>query len=160
MLFSDSPINITTDGKRHLGAALGSDTFKNEYIDEKVKKWVNTITSLANIARTQPHAAYAAFIHAEQHKYTYFLRTIANISENLKPLDDAIDNVFIPALFGSDITANERQILSLPIKEGGLGLRKVAMNADSSYNVSVKVTQPLIRQIMQQCDDLPTVNEV
>ena len=45
-------------------------------------------------------------------------------------------------------------------KEGGLGLRKVAMNADSSYNVSVKVTQPLIGKIIQQSDELPTVDEV
>ena len=49
--------------------------------------------SLADIAKTQPHAAYSAFIHGEQHKYTYFLRTIAGISENLKPLDEVIENV-------------------------------------------------------------------
>ena len=102
-LFSSSPINITIEGKRHLGAAIGSDEFKNTYIDEKIQKWVVNIKNLAGIAKTQPHVAYAAFIHGEQHKYTYFLRTIANISNNLKPLDEVIDNVFIPALFGCEV---------------------------------------------------------
>ena len=108
----------------------------------------------------QPHAAYAAFIHGEQHKYTYFLWTLANISENLKPLDDAIDNIFIPSLFGSEITANEREVISLPIKDGGLGVRKVAPNADNSYQVSTKVTVPLTRQIVKQSDKLPMADEV
>ena len=36
-LFRSAPINITLAGKRHLGAAIGSTEFKNEYIDEKVK---------------------------------------------------------------------------------------------------------------------------
>ena len=31
-LFSSSPINITVEGKRHLGAAIGSSSYKNEYI--------------------------------------------------------------------------------------------------------------------------------
>ena len=159
-LFADSPINITLDGKRHLGAALGSNNFKNEYIDDKVQKWVRSIQILADIAKTEPHAAYAAFIHGEQHKYTYFLRTIADISGNLKPLDEAIDNIFIPALFGTEITSNERDLLSLPIKEGGLGIRKIAGNADNSYKVSVKVTSPLTRQIIEQSDQLPTTEEV
>ena len=107
-LFAASPINITIEGKRHLGAAIGSDNFRNEYIDEKVKTWVSNINALSNIAKTQPHAAYAAFIHGEQHKYTYFLRTIAGIAENLKPLDDVINNVFIPTLFGTNISEKER----------------------------------------------------
>ena len=103
-LFESSPINITIEGKRHLGAAIGSSDFKNEYIDGKVEKWVSNIKSLSEIAKTQPHVAYAAFIHGEQHKYPYFLRTIAGISENLKPLDNAINDHLIPALFGSELS--------------------------------------------------------
>ena len=68
-LFHDAPINITTDGKRHLGAALGTEEYKNEYIDEKVSEWCKRINRLTEIAKSQPHAAYAAFIHGEQHRY-------------------------------------------------------------------------------------------
>ena len=66
-LFERSPINITIEGKRHLGAAIGSSEYKNHYIDEKVNKRVSNIKSLSEIAKTQPHVAYAAFIHGEQH---------------------------------------------------------------------------------------------
>ena len=61
---------------------------------------------LTEIAKSQPHAAYAAYIHGEQHKYTYFLRTLNNISEVLEPLDKIIANDFIPSLFGTSISPN------------------------------------------------------
>ena len=48
-LFKDVPINITIEGKRHLGAAIGTTDFKNEYINEKVKKWCNEIITLSEI---------------------------------------------------------------------------------------------------------------
>ena len=143
-LFKNSPINITVEGKRHLGAALGTEEFKNEYIDDKVKDWCKNIVNLAKISKTEPHAAYAAFIHGEQHKYTYFLRTICDISENLIPLDDTISDIFIPALFGREINEQEREVLSLPVREGGLGMKINSSRADISYQASSKVTIMLI----------------
>ena len=153
-VFQNSPINITTSGKRHLGAALGSDEFKNSYIDEKVTDWCNNITKLSKIAHSQPHAAFAAFIHGEQHKYTYFMRTIPGINENLKPLDDAINN-FITSLFGREVSDNERDLFAMPIKDGGLGIRKLSENTDISYNASTRITAPLIDEIVKQSDTLP-----
>ena len=60
-LFKDSPINITTDGKRHLGASIGTDTFKDDYMREKVEKWCKKINILSEIAKSQPHAAFSAY---------------------------------------------------------------------------------------------------
>ena len=159
-MFSSSPINITVEGKRHLGAAIGSQQYKNEYIDDKVRKWVSNIKALSEVAKTQPHAAYAAFIHGEQHKYTYFLRTIAGIADNLQPLDDAINNIFIPSLFGSEISEKERDLVILPIRDGGLGIKKLREYADISYDVSTKINKPLIQLILNQSDDLPEDEEV
>ena len=67
-LFANSSIKITTCGKRHLGAALGSEEFKKEYITEKVEQWCSEIDQLATIAESQPHAAYSAYIHGYQHR--------------------------------------------------------------------------------------------
>jgi len=36
-------VNITTEGKRHLGAAIGTKPFIEEYITNKVRKWVAKI---------------------------------------------------------------------------------------------------------------------
>ena len=102
--------------------------------------------ALTKIAKAQPQVAYIAYTHGEQHRYTYFLRTIKDIAPIFKPLDDIMDNEFLPALFGhSNITPNEREILSLPVKEGGLGLRVVSNLADVSYITSTKIQQNLPR---------------
>ena len=159
-MFETSPINITIEGKRHLGAAIGSSQFKADYIDEKVKNWTSNIETLADIAKTQPQAAYSAFIHGEQHKYTYFKRTIKDIAHNLQPLDDVINNKLIPSLFGCEINEKERDIISLPIKDGGLGLRKVGEDSESSFAASVKITKPLTDAIINQSDELPNADEV
>ena len=158
-IFKDCPINITTQGMRHLGAAIGSNEFKNSYINEKVEKWCQHITKLAEIANSEPHAAYAAFIHGEQHRYTYFLRTIAGIEENLKPLDEVISNKFIPALFGREITNNEREIIAMPVKHGGLGIRSVSDNSAAANYASQRITAPLVDKIIQQSNQLPSKEE-
>ena len=159
-LFQDAPINITTAGKRHLGASLGTNEYKNEYIDNKVAKWCERINKLSEIAKTHPHAAYAAFIHGEQHRYTYFMRTICEISENLKPLDKVIDEKFLPTLFGRDITDEDRELLSIQVKEGGMGIRQLHPNASKVYWTSKTITTPLIKQIIKQSDTLPKEEEV
>ena len=38
MLFADTGVNITTEGKRHLGAAFGLRSFVRRYVEEKVNK--------------------------------------------------------------------------------------------------------------------------
>ena len=37
MLFDNSNVNITVEGKRHLGAIVGSEIYKREYVDNLVK---------------------------------------------------------------------------------------------------------------------------
>ena len=59
--FRDTAINVTTEGHKHLGAALGSRSFLEEYDGERVDEWVNEVTKLADFAISQPQACYAAF---------------------------------------------------------------------------------------------------
>ena len=159
-IFKHSPIKITTSGKRHLGAAIGSIEFRTSYMDEKVDEWCEKIKSLSQIAKSQPQTAYAAYVHGEQHKYTYFLRTLNNIADILTPLDSIISDEFIPASFDSNISSNEREILSLPIKEGGMGLLVQGEMADQSYHTSRKVTTPLKKKIIEQSLELPDQSDV
>ena len=83
-----------------------------------------------------------------------------NISDLLEPLDSIINNELIPALFGTNISSNDREILALPIKDGGLGLRIWQGEADSSYETSRKVTAPLQLHIVNQVIDLPPAPEI
>ena len=53
--FANSGINITTEGRPYLGAAIGTE----KYIEKsKVAKWTANITTLSLFAKTQPHASY------------------------------------------------------------------------------------------------------
>ncbi|KAL5479231.1 hypothetical protein EMCRGX_G022727 [Ephydatia muelleri] len=80
-----SGIGITSEGKRHLGTALGSQSFLESYISEKAKVWTSTIFNLSLVAKTQPHAAYSAFVHGVSGLWTLFVRTIPDISSLLQP---------------------------------------------------------------------------
>ena len=65
-------VNITSEGKRHLGAVIGSDQFKEEYCDNLVQNWVAQLKVLCNIAETQPQAAYTAYTKGFHENYRRF----------------------------------------------------------------------------------------
>ena len=159
-LFENTAIKFSTDGKRHLGAALGNDTFRSEYAIEKVKKWCDEIEKLCIYAKSQPQAAYAAFIHGEQHKFCYFLRTIQGMSQFMQPLDKLINDKFIPTLLDSSITQTERDLFSLPVRLGGLGIPIFTEKATSDYENSKKLTAPLAAIIVLQGIELPDENSL
>ena len=154
-LFADTGVNITTEGKRHLGAALGPRPFVRRYVEAKVNKRVASIHSLSDIARTQPHAAYAAFTHGLSSKWTYLLRTVPDIADLLQPLEDAIRSKFIPALTGRDcVNDAERDLFALPARLGGLSLNNPVMSCNHEFTSSVDVTAPLATLILLQQPDL------
>lgn len=66
-LFKDSPQVNITDGRKHLGAAVGSNNFKESYVINN--EWMRQLSVLSTIARTQPHSAYIAFITGFRHKF-------------------------------------------------------------------------------------------
>ena len=56
MLFVNSRVNITAEGKRQLGADIGSTEYRDEYLKDLVKDWENQLTILSTITETQPQA--------------------------------------------------------------------------------------------------------
>ena len=77
--FANSRVTITAEGKRHLGAVIGSTEYRDEYVKDLVKDWDNQLTILSTIAETQLQAAYLAFVNEFESKLNYFLRAIPNI---------------------------------------------------------------------------------
>ena len=51
-VFKESSIKYTIEGQRHLGAAIGSDEFREAYAREKVKNWCEEMENLCNFAKT------------------------------------------------------------------------------------------------------------
>ena len=52
-VFGDE-VNITLEGRRHLGAVIGSKEFKDQYCQEKVDKWLREMESLVEISKSSP----------------------------------------------------------------------------------------------------------
>ena len=49
-LFNDTGVSITTEGQRYLGAALGSSSFVESYVQNKINGWIQEINQLSVIA--------------------------------------------------------------------------------------------------------------
>ena len=158
-LFRDTSIRITASGKRHLGAAIGSTDFRHEYATEKVNHWCEEVSKLAEFALSQPHAAFSAYIHGEHHRFSYFMRTIPGMETYLQPLDNIVNEKLLPAILGSTITDIDRQLFSLPIRDGGLGIPILTERAVSEFHTSMEVNAPLAAIMIMQRDQLPDENE-
>ena len=149
-VFGATAIDITTEGYRHLGAALGSRSYFEEYVGEKVEDWVGQVIKLAEFAVSQPQASYAAFTFDLQHRWTYFLRTLPDIADLLEPLEHTISDVLIPVLVEHQVAETEHDLFPLPVRMGGLDLVNPISQSRHAYEASIKATAPLVKQIAKQ----------
>jgi len=44
LIFAGTNIQLTTEGKRYLGSALGSPVFVQSYVNDKVKEWIDELS--------------------------------------------------------------------------------------------------------------------
>ena len=106
---------------------------------------------LSKIAKTEPQAAYAAFVSGFKHKLTYYIRTMPNIKQHLTRLDAVVDNVFIPVITNGHLcTTDEQLLLSLPVKKGGLTLPIFSTMVDFEFANSRAATEQLVEHIYNQ----------
>ena len=158
--FMGSEVKITTEVKRHLGAVIGSKSFKKSYSQSLVDEWIIQLKLLSKIAESEPQSAYAAFVGGFRGKLTYFMRTIPSLGESLKPLEDVIRFHFIPAITGGHLCSdNERLLLSLPLRFGGLAIPLFHKDAQYEYENSRKLTSSLAKLIKEQ-NQMYIVNEL
>ena len=61
-IFSDTEVQLTTEGQRHFGAVIGSAEYKKRYVDSLIDDWNQQLKILSKIAEIEPQAAYSAFI--------------------------------------------------------------------------------------------------
>ncbi len=154
-LFGNTGVDIQANGTRHLGAAIGTQTFIEEYVKKKVGKWQAELQTLTSFALTEPQAAYSAFVFGFKGKWNFLQRTMPNTSHLFLPLEDALRNNFLPTVTGRPITQLERDILSLPTRNGGLGVVNPTETAEHCFNESTKITKELTTKIREQKWDCP-----
>ena len=156
-VFGDE-VNITTEGKRHLGAVIGSKEYKDQYCAEKVQGWKREILTLAEIAKSQPHAAYIVFTKGYKSKFTYCMRTIESFEEYVDPVQQVIDEMFLPTLFGQaePLPDEWSELVTLTPAQGGLGIPDLTTEAPQQYSASKTFTKQHVESIKFQSEIMNT----
>ena len=158
-VFAETGLHINCEGKRHLGAALGTRDFVVDYVQEKVANWKAEIGHLSSFAKSEPHAAYAALTHGLMSHWMFSLRSIEGIAHLMQPVEDAIRLQLLPAITGRDaLTDDERDLLALPARQGGIGMRNPTTHTEE-HNYSQRLSAPLTALIVQQSEDLGGAQE-
>ena len=88
------------------------------------------------------------------------MRTLPDIKDLLRPLEDALVSSFILSLTGNRCNLTERQLLELPTRTGGLGIIHPCTKAPVSYEALKRISALLAHQIIAQKWQLPDEDEV
>ena len=74
-LFQGTNIQITSEGKKHLGVTIRSAMYRKEYSNSKIDIWTGELSLLSEIAAYAPHEAYTCFTFGYKHKLNFCMRT-------------------------------------------------------------------------------------
>ena len=150
--FANTGVQVASEGRPYLGAAIGTEEFVISYVKDRVAKWTKELDSLAKISLSQPHAAHAAFTQGLSSMWSYLTRTIHGIGPLLQPLETIIRSKLIPALTGQPPPGDEmRDLLALSARLGGIALTNPTSIAEVELSASTKLSDPLKDAILQQC---------
>jgi hypothetical protein len=144
-IFDGLPVRIV-HGHRFLGGFVGSDETRQQYVQEKTRRWETTITRLAEMGDLQPQAAFTAFQKSLSAEWTYIKRVIPDTETNFKGVEQAITKELLPKILGrASITPLERELYALPAKEGGMGVPDPSSkDTDGSYATSRAASSHLV----------------
>ena len=143
-IFEGTDIKLTTSGRKYLGGFIGIAEGKDAYVNGLVQQWCAQLKVLCDVAKSEPQAAYVAFVAGFKHKLTYHIRTIPDMHQYLAPFDLILDTIFIPAITdGHHCSVDERLLLSLPPKKGSLSIHIFTTWSMTEFSNSQKVTSNL-----------------
>ena len=149
--------NPKENGARHLGGALGTQEFAEEYVRTKVEKLCDELSVLADFAKHEPQAAHAVFTHAFLSKLNYLQRVIPVQGSAYQPLETLIRNSLLPQTTGQGHLSDlEREIFTLPARDGGLGIPDPTQTAQKNFQNSREITSALTRKIIAQQTEIST----
>ena len=79
------------------------------------------------------------------------MHSFPDIEDELQPLEGAIQYSFLPSLTGRQALSDaERELLALPARHGGLRILNPTKCANSQFDASTKVLEPLVSVDGQQ----------
>ena len=154
-IFQGTGIEVCHDGGKYLGGAIGTSSFIESFLQQKVATWLIDLERLIDISRTQPQAAYSAFTHGFMSRWNYLFRIIdvqfLASDVCLNPIEHQLRTNFFTALTGQEPPNNTPQdLIALPVNLGGLNLPNPTLYCSDQFDASQKITAPLVKQVLDQ----------
>jgi hypothetical protein len=113
------------------------------------------ICNLSEIAKAEPHSAYACYVFSLQQKLNFIQRVLPPSDDSAwQSLETCITEKLLPILFGTSISPEVRQITTLPSRLGGLGIRNPVATSAQQYGSSRLICGEHITSILLQEDML------
>ena len=82
-----------------------------------------------------------------QHQWTFFQRVIPDIAHLFSPVESAIAEHFVPAIYSEKVSASVRTLSSLPVRCAGIAITNPVTTSQSNYVASTIVCSHLIQAI-------------
>ena len=132
---------------------------RSSYIAFWSQALIKDVEELSEIALEEPQLALAAYTKGLCKRWTFVQRTIPDISELFLPLEHTIATKLIPSITGRHVSRLERDLLSLPIRYGGIGIQDPSKTAQLEFESSVRVTAQLTDLIYNQESTLEKLDQ-
>ena len=82
-------------GSKYVGGYVGSEQDLDEWLSEKVMKWVKSVNCLASAAEQFPHSAHTVLTKSLQHEWGYIQRIIVGAETYFHPLKEVLMDIFL-----------------------------------------------------------------
>ena len=131
-------------GHRYLGGFLGSLDSQADWIQPKVAKWCEAVCTMSKAAVRYPQSAFAGLTKSLQAEWLYLQRVTPAMGPFFAPLEEALKQDFIPALFRDDnLPPDSRSLLGLVAKRAGIGIPNPVETAPLGFQASQETTYKL-----------------
>ena len=155
-IFQSTGVLIVAEGTRYLGSAIGEHQFGHLYLQQKVADWVEELDHLAEMASTEPQAAYAALSHGLRGRWNYILRTLRADPDDLVQMDSVLTKWVLHAITGHHtFVEDEISLLQLPARLGGIGFPSIKDIAVQEFDASKRITSAQVSEICLQQGHIP-----
>ena len=99
---------------------------EDAWIRPQVDVWAEGVKSLARVAIRFPQTVYVGLSWSLQAEWQYLSRVSPRAAAHLGPVEEALRDIFIPALFGRPtmkVTDEDRLMYTNSVKAGGAGYK-------------------------------------
>ena len=126
------------EGHHYVGGFIGTTDAKLAWLKPKIEAWVYGVQELASVAKHFPQTAHAGLTMSLQSEWQYLQRVCKGIGQEFGPVEEAIRQDFLPALFAEKepLSATHRTCTSLSTGLAGFNISDPTGSADRSFVAS------------------------